>query len=275
MLHILTLNWQGREKVEKLRTSLLPALRDIDYVWHIRDNGSTDGSIETIKEWNDPQCHLIPFPHNRENYAQGMNSLFQESGASGDDVVMTLNNDILINDTVSISNMLALLNVDSEIGLVGAKLNYTGTKKIQHCGVLFSRTNRLPYHYRAGLPEAPRDTTNRYYPAVTGAVAMLRADTFANCAENKSGRRGFDEGFHFAFEDIDMSMRITHHLKKRNVYCGQTEIYHEESASLKKNPVHKMFFHQNCNIFLERWAPLAELGLEAKYANENYELYKV
>lgn len=274
MLHILTLNWQGREKIEKLRDSLIPALQGLDYTWHIRDNGSTDGSIETIRGWGDPRCHLISFPHNRENYAQGMNSLFQASGASGDDVIMTLNNDIVINNTTSISNMFTLLNSDSEIGLVGAKLNYTETKKIQHCGVLFSRTNRLPYHYRAGMSESSRDTANRYYPAVTGAVAMLRADTFVNCAENKSGRRGFDENFHFAFEDIDMSMCIAHHLKKRNVYCGQTDIYHEEGASLKKNPVHKMFFHQNCNIFLERWAPQIELGLEAKYVDNTYELYK-
>ena len=37
------------------------------------------------------------------------------------------------------------------------------------------------------------------------------------------------------------------------VYCGNTVILHEESASLKKNPVQKLFMHNNVTHFKKKW----------------------
>lgn len=274
MLHILTLTWQGKEKISALKESLLPALSELDYVWHIKENGSTDGSVELIKSWEDMKINLMAFPHNRQNYAQGMNLLFKESGAKEDDVVLTLNNDVIIKDPDSLKRMVALLEKDKELGAVGAKLNYTNTNKIQHCGVLFSNRNGLPYHYRAGVEEEKKDTLNRYYPVVTGAVSMFPAAVFENCHTNKSGNKGFKEEYFFAFEDVDMCMRIVHNLKKKIVYCGETHIFHEESASLKKNPVHKMFFNPNCKLFLDDWHKQIDVSLTNKYEDPAYNLYR-
>lgn len=273
-VHIFTLTWQGKDKIQKLKTSLLPAVENLDWIWHIKENGSTDGSVEEIKNWNHPNVNLIAYPDNKNNYSQGMNFLFKEANAQDNDLVLTLNNDVIIKDTQSLHNMVNLIAHDPGIGVVGAKLNYTNTNKIQHCGVLFHKYNKLPFHFRGGVEEAPRDKTNRYYPAVTGAVSLVRADVFANCYTNKSGNKGFNEDYHFAFEDVDFCLRIERHLKKKNVYCGETEIFHEESASLKKNPINKMFMFQNSKIFLEQWSKSIDISLTSRYENPDYAIYR-
>ena len=37
------------------------------------------------------------------------------------------------------------------------------------------------------------------------------------------------------------------------MYCGKTNVYHEESASLKKNPVNKMMMPHNVSAFRKKW----------------------
>ncbi len=265
MLHILTLNWQGKDKIKALKQSLLPALENIEYVWHIRDNGSTDGSQEEIISWDNAKVHLIKYPDNKSNYSQGMNFLFKEAAPKEDDFVLTLNNDVILQDTTSIQNMIQLLQEDNDVGMVGAKLNYTNTQNIQHCGVLFHRSNGLPYHYRANMVQAERDTQNRIFPIITGAVALTRTSIFSELK--------FNEKYFWAFEDCDFSMKVGHRLNKKVVYCGETNIWHEESASLKKNPVNKMFFNNNCKLFLDSWYKEIDVRLSHKYAQDDYNLY--
>lgn len=273
-LHIFTLTWNGKEKLQKLYPSLMPALEDINYVWHIKENGSKDGSIEEIESWNNAKVNLIKYPHNRDNYSFGMNYLFKQADIKKDDLILTLNNDVIIKDSASIKNMINIILNDDEVGIVGAKLNYTNTDKLQHCGVLFHPSNGLPYHYRAGVNETDRDKKNRYYPVVTGAVALLKADVFANCCvDNKSGQVGFCEKYIFAFEDVDMCMRIVHNLGKKVVYCGQTEIFHEESASLKKNPINKLFFKNNCQTFIDFWNSKIDIKLVEQYTDPKFNTY--
>ncbi len=137
MLKILTLNWNGADKLAALQKSLLPALEELDYAWYIRDNGSIDNSVQLVEGWDNNKINLIKYPNNQKNYAQGMNFLFKEAAPKDDDIILTLNNDVILQDTVSIKNMIKLLQEDKDIGIVGAKLNYTNTKNIQHCGVLF------------------------------------------------------------------------------------------------------------------------------------------
>ncbi len=274
MLHIFTLHYNKKPFLVPLKNSLLNALKNIDFKWWVKDNASTDGSIEELKSWNHKNINVIYFENNKQNYSQGMNFLFKEANPSNNDLILTLNNDITIQDSKSIINMINVLKSNKDIGLVGAKLNYNNTNKIQHCGVLFHHYNRLPYHFRAGEIEASRDQVNRYFPAATGAVSLLSADTYQNCFKNTASNTvGFNEEYFWCFDDIDMNMRITQHLKKKIVCCGTTSIFHEESASLKSNPVHSMFLRHNANKFLTYWGQTIDRNLLSKYADEKYGLY--
>lgn len=277
MLYIISLNWNGLEKIKKLKDTLLPALKDIEYQWYIKDNGSQDKSIDELNSWQHPNINIIDYKHNRDNYAQGMNFLFKEASPKrNDDLILTLNNDIIFNDTVSLKNMINIIKKDKEVGGVGAKLNYTNNNTIQHNGVLFHHYNLMPYHYRSGAKEEAKDRQNRIFPAVTGALFLTTADIYRNCyTDNKSKNVGMNENFFWAFEDIDMNMRIVHHLKKKIVCCGQTNILHEESGTLKKNPINKMFMSQNCKLFLQYWRKDIEIGLEEKYQkSDKFNIYK-
>ena len=47
MLYILTLTWNGIEKLTKLKDSLIPSLENIDYTWIIKDNDSSDNTVSS------------------------------------------------------------------------------------------------------------------------------------------------------------------------------------------------------------------------------------
>jgi len=276
MLYILTLNWNGKERLQTLKESLFLELTNIDFKWLIKDNGSIDGSVPLIKSWENENVQLVECNHNRDNYSQGMNLLFKEANPKNTDLILTLNNDVLFyGKNRSIKNMIKLFN-DKSVGLVGSKLNYNGTNRIQHSGVLFHYSHGLPFHYRSGKIEESYDTKNREYPIVTGAISLTTADIFQNVfTKNKSGINGFNEGYNWAFDDCDFSMRIKYNLNKKVVMCGETSIYHEESASLKKNPVNKLFMSHNANLFLENWNKYLDRHLIGKYEKQsNYGLYK-
>src|ERR1700674_1628670 len=104
-LYILTLNWNAKDKLHKLYNSLLPALKDIQWHWFIKDNGSNDGSIDLINSWENPNITGVKYPHNRDNYSQGNNLLFKQANHNDEDLILLLNNDIVFADTTSIHNM--------------------------------------------------------------------------------------------------------------------------------------------------------------------------
>ena len=250
MLYILTLTWNACDKLSKLKESLIPALQDIPYKWIIKDNDSKDNTLEVASQWG-PDVHIIKYKNNLQNFSEGMNLLFNEANPKDDDTILLLNNDVVFNDKTSLRDMNNILN-KKDIGVVGARLLFTNTNKLQHAGVVFEK--RGPTHFRSGEMSDPQAEKNRLFQVVTGAVILTKADTFKNvCTTNKSGIGGLDENYHWAFDDVDFCLSIKYNLKKNIVYCGKTNISHEESASLKKNPVNKMFMGHNFNLLKSKW----------------------
>lgn len=145
-LFILTLHWNEAEKLSKLKESLLPALEGLDWSWQIRDNDSKDHSVSMIESWKDSRIILTKYHHNRDSFAEGMNFLFSCTSAEDNDYILLLNNDVIFNDTTSIKNMISCMTPD--VGVVGAKLLYTNTNKLQHAGVIFDPAYGLPTHFR-------------------------------------------------------------------------------------------------------------------------------
>lgn len=285
MIHVLTLTWNGLDKLQNLRPGLMKNLENtgLPFKWYIRDNGSKDGTVEEIKKWE--HVEVLAIDHNRDNFAQGVNSLRIKAhqavldkfnmaitftvgddgtrvltknrsiGATSmakihNDCYLLMNNDVEFGDEVSLSKMLVLMT--SDVAIVGCRLLYNGTDKLQHAGVIFSdRYGKMPYHYRHQETSDTVAEKNRKFQAVTAAVCLVRAGALDQIG-------GMDEKFHWAFEDIDMCLRIGA-LGHKIVYCGETKIYHEESASLKKNPVNKMFMGPNVDHFKSKWFGKYEL----------------
>lgn len=249
MLYIFTLNWNGASFLPKLIESVQNNLKQ-DYQWIIKDNGSNDNSIETISIYQN--ISVIARGHNRDNFAEGMNYIFRHANPNDSDIILLLNNDVEFIDSESINKMIKLLT--NNVGGVGARLLYPD-KTLQHAGVIFGeRYGKLPYHYRHKEKSDKASCKNRKFQAVTAAVFLTKAEYFKNiCQTNKSGNVGFDENYNWCFEDVDACLTIQNNMKKDIIYCGGTNIIHQESLSLQKNPINKIFMSQNVQYFKSKW----------------------
>ena len=263
-VHILTLNWNGLHHLKALYPSLLKVMGDIDYIWYVRDNGSSDGSVAWLN--NKDKIKIQEINHNRASFSNGMNSLYEEIQFSdNDDLILFLNNDVIFNDAESLGKMIGLQK-RVRAGIVGARLLYKDTNKLQHSGTIFSKKyNYLPYHYRLGEESDKQAETNRYFQAVTAACALVTRSSF-----EKVG--GFDSQYQWMFEDVDLCLKIGQFSKI--AYCGGTNIYHEESASLKKNPINRMFMSKNVEIFRKKWSGKYKIDHELYLKNKNYNIIK-
>ncbi len=271
-LHIFTLNWNGARYLKPLHSDLMKSTRGMNAVWHIRDNGSKDESMDIL----DRMCHLpgdkrmnlhiLDVGHNRSSFAGCMNDIFEVScgsidGIQDDDQLLLLNNDVRFPDATALRRMQKLMD-KTGAGVVGLRLLYMDTDKIQHAGVIFSeRYNKMPYHYRPGEKSDANAEKNRYFQAVTAAVCLVKASSWRRIG-------GMDETFKWAFEDVDLCLRIGQ--DEKIAYCGETFAYHEESASLKKNPVNQMFMGANARYFKAKWLGKYDIDHEKYLKDSGY-----
>lgn len=273
MLHILTLTWNGIDKLSRLHDSLMPALEGIDYRWLIKDNDSKDNTADIASSW-DGEIKVVRYKDNRQNFSEGCNVLFQEASPNDKDYVMLLNNDVTFNDTSSIKDMLSIIQKDNSVGMVGARLLYTNTDLLQHAGVIFDPTYKTPMHFRAGQKTDDDAVRNRNFQVVTGAVCITKAEYFKNSFDkNKSGIKGMDENYFWAFDDVDLCLSIKHNMKKKVVYCGTTNIFHDESGTLKKNPTNKLFLNHNLKYLFGKWNGRYDIDKKSYTDNARHNLY--
>lgn len=274
-IHILTLTWNGLEKLTKLKESLLPNLnnlKDLNWKWWIKDNGSTDKTVEVASTWGD-NIEVIAYKNNLQNFSQGMNYCFDAAKPNDNDLILLLNNDVIFGDNTSLQKMVNLIKKD-DVGLVGARLLFTGSDRLQHAGVVFNPRIGMPMHFRANQTSDDSAEKNRLFQAITGAVALTKANLYRNVFTNADGTKGADVNLNWAFDDIDLSLAIHSNMKKKVVYCGNTKIFHEESATLKKNPVNKLFMSQNVLYFRNKWKGKYIIDQELYEKNPKYNLYK-
>lgn len=267
MLHLYTLNWNSKDKITNLYNSLDKYYKDLDFKWFIKDNNSNDGSQEIIDSFKNPKINLIKYTHNKDNFAEGMNFLFKESKPNKDDYILLLNNDIIFNDSQSLINMIDLMKNDSNIGVVGARLLYTNTNKLQHAGVVFFKEHKgTPYHYKHNKESDADSLLDREFQSVTGAVLLTKASIFEEAGQ-------LDPKMIWAFDDTCFTLSVKYNLKKKIVYCGRTNIFHEESGSLKKNPINKLYMAQNVQRFKKLWSDKVEIDEPLYRTNPNFKIY--
>lgn len=284
-VHCFTLNWNGKDKLEKLRCGLM---KNFSYIsmragrpitsldnyptWHVRDNASIDDSVYYLNSCagkSDFPYEIIAYEigHNRDNFAQGMNYLFEQANPGDDDLILFLNNDVEFQDSKSLHNMIEL-HKQTGADVVGARLLYPETNKLQHSGIIFGkRYNAMPYHFKHKEESDASAQQNRYFQAVTAAVMLVTAKSFRTVG-------GFDTGFNWAFDDVDLVLRINN-LKQNNIaYCGQTNIWHAESASLKKNPINQLFLQKNVALFRQKWSGKYDLDHEKYLQDTGYRVIR-
>lgn len=211
----------------------------------------------------DSRVRVVEYHHAPFNYAEINN--FGARQARGE-VLLFLNNDTEVITPDWLERMLEYAQ-RPDVGAVGAKLYYP-QNLIQHVGVVIGllgaashhfvnyHRNYVGYHCNVVLPQN--------FSAVTAACLMTRAQVFDEVG-------GFEQVYRFAYNDIDLCLKI----RERGYLVAWTpyaELYHHESLTrgYDSNTAMLARLQQERETFTRRWRALLQAG--DPYYNPNLAL---
>ena len=233
--------------------SLLKKTRYPDWELLIINNGSDDTNVTAYYE---TLCHALPEKvrllnfHDPFNYS-AMNNL--AARAARGEYLLLLNNDTecLHDDWLD-----TMMNhgLRDDVGIVGARLLFPGTKKLQHAGVVLGMRGAAGHPFVSTLScDDPgylnRAQVDQEYSAVTGACLLIRKTLF-----EESG--GLDEEiFKISFNDIDLCLKIRQKNYRIIWTPFATLLHHGSATQLSSPPDQKKIkvFQQECDQFYLRW----------------------
>lgn len=160
-------------------------------------------------------------------------------------------------------------------GIVGGRLLYENGK-IQHAGVAFgARPGRPkePFHiFLTFDKDDPAVASRNEYQFVTGACMAVRAEAFYLAG-------GFDEEYHFGWEDTDLCMHIRQ-LGYGVVYRPDLLAYHYESVTKRLREQEGTYSFAetsaeeqgNRERFFSKWGSLVVDDMEERFAAAGFEI---
>lgn len=216
-------NWNGRRYLEMCLPSVF-SQRFRDFSVILVDNGSTDDSVEWVREYY-PQVHIIQNSENR-GFAIANNQAIRGSSS---EFVATLNNDTQV-EAGWLGGLVKTMEADSRIGMCASKMLLAGKEnKIEAAGIAVDR---------AGMIWNRRDESETVfdYCSITGSPELV----FGACAGAALYRRSmlndvglFDEDFFLYMEDVDLAWRAQW-AAWRCAYVPDAVVHHVHSGTSKE-----------------------------------------
>lgn len=175
----------NKDKVEFLEPCIESLLERTDYPAYellIVDNQSTDPDLfayyESLLRREPDRIRILEYPH-EFNYSAICNMAVNQTDA---EYVLFLNNDTQVLHPEWLSRMMAHAQ-RPEVGVVGARLVYPETGKIQHAGVVLGVADVANHVFESCFDlKAPgymnRAQVVQNYSAVTGACQLVRRDRY-------------------------------------------------------------------------------------------------
>jgi|GEM_PF-1172339 len=153
-----------------------------------------------------------------QGYARAVNRALKEARG---EYIYLLNTDLILGRD-ALALICDTLDADPSVGVVGAKLLYPQTGKIQHFGLAFTPTRKL-HIFTHMDPDHALVSVTREFQAVTFALCGFRRLLLTEVGV-------LDSDFCNGCEDIDYSLRVTR-AGYRNVVPPGVASYHWESLS--------------------------------------------
>ena len=183
------------ESTRRCLTAISESTQGVEYEVIIIDNARSDDMQELLGNLGGD----VQIIRNREDagFAKACNQ--GAHAAQGEYLVF------LDHDAVPLDGWLRALvgEVDGhpEVAAVGCKQLYPdGT--VRHAGMVFDRTERVPYHIYEGVPGDTASTNQRReYQAVSGACLLIRRSIFMEVGE-------FDEALSDGVEIVDLCLKV-------------------------------------------------------------------
>lgn len=206
-LSIVIICWNDWKVIENCLRSIFEGTHDIEFEVIVSDNGSSDGSIEKIRQ----QFPAVRLLENRANlgFARGNNAGIREARG---EYVLILNPDTIIHDG-SLDRWIAFADRHPEAGAFGCRVNNPD-------GTYQQSARPFPTPLREWLRAlglqplghlVPGPFADTYLPWKgnaerrvdwqSGCCVMFRADVLRKV-------NGFDERFFYQFEEVDLCHRV-------------------------------------------------------------------
>ena len=218
---VIVLNWNGKD----LTIECLESLKQANYSNFnilVVDNGSTDGSVELLKE-KFPEVSILVLEKNL-GYAAGNNRGFDSLKPDQPKFVIFLNNDTIVDENF-IGPLVKQLLTHKKASQTVPKIYYENDPKlIWYAGGIINLWTGSIYHLGIRQYDGPAYSKTHKTKYATGCCFCMRYEEFKEFG-------GFDEVFPLYSEYVDLSLWIRA-AGKQVWFVPDSKIWHKVSASL-------------------------------------------
>jgi GT2 family glycosyltransferase len=195
LVSIVILNWNGISLLKNCLDSVFNQTYSPIEVITV-DNGSTDGSIEILKDYD------LKLIENNENlgFAKGINIGIRHSKG---EYILPLNNDVVL-DKNYVSELVKVMENDLQVGSAAGKLIWAGTGGLIDSAGHSLHKNRLPRNIGTGKKDGPDFAKKKEVFGVCGAAPLYRRKMLEDIEINGEF---YDESFFSFLEDVDLDWR--------------------------------------------------------------------
>jgi len=221
LVYIIVLNWNGVEHLGECFSSL----NNLEYAntrLIMVDNGSDDGSVDFVKQ-HFPKVEIIMLRKNI-GFAAGNNAGMRHAMKQGAKYIALLNNDTAVHPRW-ISELVAVAEADSQVGVCATKMLYYDNRKIINgFGVVMNRLCHCWDKYNKCFIDSVKNTEDVL--AACGGAFFIRAECI-----RKVGY--FDPAYFIYLEDVDLCIRLWN-IGYKVITVPLAMIYHKFSATMKE-----------------------------------------
>jgi N-acetylglucosaminyl-diphospho-decaprenol L-rhamnosyltransferase len=265
MLSIVIVNFNAREHLVNCLQSLVRDRPAADHEVIVVDNGSTDGSADTMAV-RFPWVRLLRLRSNT-GFAAGNNAGIKESSG---DLILLLNNDTVV-PAGAIDSLVHALLADPEAAVAGPRLVDSHGRAELSFGPMISPLGELRQKLTLALHErdvaavssrVERETRRQQYVDWVSGACLLVRRTDAEAVGL------LDERFFLYTEDVDFCAAVRAR-GRRVLFTPAAEIVHLRGRSRATSPAAMNVAYRRSHIaFYEKhhpaWAPVLKLYLRLK-----------
>lgn len=246
---IVILNWNGKRFLERFLPVLIERTPRENYnssltsFIAVADNGSTDGSVEWLKE-SYPDLELVEFEQNY-GFTGGYNRALERISA---DYYILLNSDVEVGENW-LDPLISFMESNPDTGIVMPKIkSYDRSDYFEYAGASGGFIDKYGYPFCRGriMSKVEKDE-GQYDEAIeifwaSGTCLMIRAGLFAQLG-------GFDENFFAHMEEIDLCWRAK--LLGYEVWVvPESIVYHVGGGTLPNNSPQKLYLNYRNNLLM-------------------------
>jgi GT2 family glycosyltransferase len=235
-ISIVILNWNGKKHLENYLPLVVNYSDSLTTGIVVADNGSTDGSVEFVKE-KYPQIELIEMDKNY-GFAGGYNKALDKVEA---DIYCILNSDVRVTKGW-LEPVINLFESNCSIAAVQPKiLSDRVISHFEHAGAAGGFIDKFGYPFcRGRIMDVIESDLGQYDQQTdifwaSGACLFIRADLFRK-------NNGFDADYFAHMEEIDLCWRLKNQ-GYRIVFTPESKVFHWGGATLEYNNPHKLYLN--------------------------------